>query len=267
MFPVLFHIGSIPLRSYCVMIVAGFAAAVVLGQVRASRYGLSKRQVRDMLCWALFAGVLGARVGFIAQDIPYFVGHPLETVSLRFEGMTSFGGLIAGTAAIMIWARLHRVHVLRILDVTGPSFILGHAVGRVGCLLNGCCFGVVSPGLPWGIHVEGSAVLHHPAQAYDSILSLTVLAYVLHRESKGSHSGQIFGLSFGLYGLVRFVCEFWRAGTLAQVNANEASSTYWGNLPITQAQALAVVILAVGAVLWARFGGRSEERAEATSRE
>jgi phosphatidylglycerol:prolipoprotein diacylglycerol transferase len=143
------------------------------------------------------------------------------------------------------------------LDVAAPAFILGHAIGRIGCLLNGCCFGgVCPPTLPWGIHVENSALLHHPAQAYDSLMNLAVLAYLLYRERKGLHLGQLAGLALGLHGLTRFIYEFWRAGTLAQVDMGQASSTYWGSLPITQAQAMAFILIVAGVAMYVYFGVR-----------
>jgi len=255
MHPILFKIGSFQLHSYGAVMVVAFMAAIWLANRRAARYGIDKNQIGDMAFWTLVSGVLGARIVFILQDLPYFLSHRSELFSLQFQGLTSFGGLIFGAAAVVIWSIKHKFPVWKFLDVAAPAFVLGHAIGRIGCLLNGCCFGgVCSPTLPWGIHVPGSTVLHHPAQAYDTLMNLAVVGILLWRENKGLQLGQLTGLALALHGLTRVVYEFWRAGTLAQVNANEASSTYWGNLPFTQAQAMAALIILVGVGIYVMAG-------------
>lgn len=256
MHPVIFKIGSFELRSFGLMMVIAFFAGITLAQVRASRYGIKKESVADMSIWALFAGVLGARVVFILQDLPHYLSHPNELLTLRFEGLTSFGGLLFGLAAVLIWAKIRRVQMLSILDLTAPAFLIGHAVGRVGCLLNGCCFGgKCTTDVPWAIHVDHSAYLHHPAQIYDSLMNLAALGFLLVLERRGLGAGRLTALTLIFHGLTRFIYEFWRAGTQAQVDAGDASSTYWGSLPITQAQAMALVLVAAGLLMLAVLKG------------
>jgi phosphatidylglycerol:prolipoprotein diacylglycerol transferase len=256
MHPILFKTPwGFEVHTFGVMMVLAFLGAIFLVQVRAARYGLSKAQVSDCAFWALVAGVLGARIAFIVQDISWFTHHPSELFSLQFRGLTSFGGLIFGAVAVIVWAKKNRVGTLTILDLCAPAFVLGHAIGRIGCLMNGCCFGgVCPPNLPWGIHVEGSTVLHHPAQAYDTLMNLAVVGILLWREKRGLGLGQLTGLMLMLHGCTRVIYEFWRAGTESQVNANLASSTYWGTLPFTQAQAMAASLVVVGAAI-ALFAG------------
>lgn len=257
MHPILFKIFGFEVHSYGVMMVLAFLAAMYVVQRRATKFGLEKQQVGDLCFWTLIAGVIGARVVFILQELPYYLAHRSELFSLQFKGLTSFGGLLFGMAAVILWSIRHKVRVLNVLDLCAPAFVIGHAIGRIGCLLNGCCFGgACSPGLPWGIHVEGSPVLHHPAQAYDTLMNLAVFGILLWRERRRFNTGQLAGLALALHGLTRVIYEFWRAGTVAQVNANEASSTYWGNLPFTQAQAMAAVLVLAGVGLYLVAGHR-----------
>jgi phosphatidylglycerol:prolipoprotein diacylglycerol transferase len=250
MYPVLFKIGHFQVHSFGVMMVLAFVAAIYLTQIRAERYGLGRVQVSDCCFWALVAGVLGARVAFIIQEPSWFAHHPAELFSLQFRGLTSFGGLIFGAGAVLIWARKHRVPIWSVLDLAAPAFVIGHAIGRIGCLMNGCCFGgECSPGLPWGIHVEDSSVLHHPAQAYDSLMNFVAVGILLWREKVRLAPGSLVGIMLILHGFTRIIYEFWRAGTEEQVQANLASSTYWGTMPFTQAQAMAAVLVIIGGLI------------------
>src|SRR5579862_1948137 len=256
MLPVLFKIGTFEVRSYGVMMVVAFVAAIAIAQYRAKRYDFTKNQVGDLAFWCILAGVLGARVVFIAQEWGSYYSHHLNEVwSLKFEGLTSFGGLLFGMAAAILWALKHKISFWAMLDLIAPAFVIGHAIGRIGCLLNGCCFGGVCPDtFPLGVHVEGSSLLHYPVQILDTFMNLAVLGYLLYRENRGLRFGQLAGLGLSLHGLTRVLYEFGRAGTQQQVDQNIASSTYWvigkTQLPFTQAQAMAAVLVIAGAGMY-----------------
>lgn len=254
MYPVIYKHGPIEIRSFGVMMVLAFFAALWLVRKRAPQYGLTAGRVSDVSFWALLAGIIGARIVFIAQEWDHYSKHLNELLTLRFEGLTSFGGLFFGAAVVALWAYRYRIPFRNLADLFAPGFLIGHVIGRIGCLLNGCCFGgVCPPDMPWGIHVEGSPVLHHPAQAYDSLMNLAALGLILAFEKRPHRRGQVAGLFFVLHGLTRFIYEFWRAGSDAQVARGDASSTYWGTLPITQAQGMAIGLILIGAVMFAVF--------------
>jgi phosphatidylglycerol:prolipoprotein diacylglycerol transferase len=259
MYPVLFKIGTFEVHSFGVAMVVAFLLSVTLAQARGPRYGITRAQIGDMAFWAILAGVFGARFLFIVQEWGYFMENPRELMSLQFRGLTSFGGLIFGFGAAMLWAKRKGIPVRNLLDATAPAFLVGHLIGRVGCLLNGCCFGGSCPvSVPWGIHVDSAPGLHHPAQIYDSLMNLAALGAVLAVERRGTlKPGQVTGLAIALHGLARFIYEFWRAGTEAQVKSGQASSTYWGSLPFTQAQAMAAVLILLGGAMFAFARHRS----------
>ena len=250
MHPILFTIFGFQVHTFGVAMVVAFILSVSLAQARGPRFGITRHQMGDLAFWAIFAGVFGARFLFIVQDWHYFATHPRELFTLQFQGLTSFGGLIFGALAAIAWAWRKRIPVRNLLDAAAPAFLVGHLVGRVGCLMNGCCFGGACPvGTPWGIHVDNSPLLHHPAQIYDSLMNLAALGLVLFVERRATlKAGAITGRVIVFYGDARFIYEFWRAGTDAQVARGEASSTYWDGFPlhITQAQGMAAVLVFVG---------------------
>jgi phosphatidylglycerol---prolipoprotein diacylglyceryl transferase len=249
--PILFNIFGFPVHSYGVMIVIAFLVGVWLARRRAARFGLEAQKLTDGLIACLIIGIIGARVAYILQELPYYLKNPRELVTLQMAGVTSFGAIFAGMIFLYYWAKRRQVSPLTVFDCIGPPFLVANAIGRVGCLLNGCCYGgVCSATLPWKIRVaEDLGNWHHPAQIYDSLLNLIALAIIIPLERRNTAKGQTMAMALAGYGLSRFIYEIWRGGTDAQVRAYEASSTYWiGKL--TQAQAVALVMVIAGGVLY-----------------
>lgn len=251
MLPVLFKIGEFEVHSFGLVLLVAFAAAYFLGRARAERHGLTMEQVGDAFFWTLILGVLGARIGFILQELPYYLSQPDKLLSLKFQGLTSFGGLVAGFLGLIWMARRAKVPLSNMLDVAAVPMLLGHVIGRIGCLLNGCCYGGRCE-LPWGIPVEGHTGLFHPAQVYDSLMVLAGMGLLLAWERRGLRPGQSAILAVVFYSASRFIYEFWRAGTPAEVRAGYATSTYFAGLPVTEAQIFSGLTIVLCVFLWIR---------------
>jgi len=244
MYPVLFRIGGFEVRAFGAVMVVAVVVALWLAMRRARRWGLPTGAIPDLAFWTVLVGVVGSRVAYIVQEWAYYSQHPENIWTLKFEGLTSFGGVIGGLIAMAIWARLRKVSLLALLDVASVPFLVAHSVGRVGCLLNGCCYGGPTDSF-LGVHFHGLDEARHPAQLYDSLMCLAAAWLISATERRGLMVGRSFSLALVAYGLSRFIYEFWRAGE---------SSTYWGALPITQAQAAALVMCVLGLVgLWITY--------------
>ncbi len=254
MHPILFQIGSFKLHTFGLLMIAAFFAALWLARKRAPKFGIKAEKITDVSFFALLFGILGARVVFILQDLPHYLAHRDELLSIQFQGLTSFGGLLFGFAYLCIWAVRSKVPLISLLDLMIAPMLLGQAVGRIGCLMNGCCYGGVCPtGTPWGIHVDGLTGLYHPAQIYESFLDLAGLLILFSLEKRGLNKGQSFGAGLVLYGLARFIYEYWRAGF---------SSTYIPGLNITDAQAAAGAMVLIGAGVFIAFRNRAHSQQE-----
>jgi phosphatidylglycerol:prolipoprotein diacylglycerol transferase len=251
MLPILFKVFGYPVHSYGVMIVLAFLAAVWIIRRRAPKYGIDRQKLTDGLIVTLIVGILGARIAYILQELPFYASHPREIFSPQMAGITSFGSIVTGLLYLFYWARRKGIPPLALFDCIGPPFLVASAIGRIGCLLNGCCYGgICDASLPWKIHVaEAPLSWHHPAQIYDSLMDLAAFALIIPLEKRNTGRGQSFGMSMIGYGAARFIYEFWRAGTEAQVNAGAASSTYWIGW-MTQAQAVALAMVIGGAVVY-----------------
>lgn len=249
MLKVLVDIGGFKIYSYGLMLVIAFFTGVMIARRRAPKYGLKPDQIWDVCFWGLIAGVIGARAVFILQELPYYSKHMEEVYSLRFDGLTSYGGLLGGLIAFILWCIRAKVPVFRMLDVVAPAFLVGHAIGRIGCLLNGCCYGNHCD-LPWAIHVPDAPGLHHPAQIYDSFFNLVGFGLVLFIGRNRLKVGQMTGLFLIAHGIARVIYEFWR---------RDATSGYFLNMPFTEAQLVSALMALVGLAFFIVFGKKGAE--------
>lgn len=250
MLPVLFEPFGLEVRSYGVMLVLGILLAVWWSRRRAPRWGIEPDRILDATFWGVVPGILGARIGYIVQEWGYYSQHPEEIWTLRFEGLTSFGGVLFALLGLIVFARRAKISGWAFLDVVAAPLLVAHAVGRVGCLLNGCCYG--HPTDAWyGVSISpGVATLFEPAQIYEGFLVMVGVGLLLLFERKRRALGTSFAFALLVWGGARFIYEFFRAGTEEEVARGLASSTYWGTLPLTQAHVAAVVMVLVGAFVW-----------------
>jgi prolipoprotein diacylglyceryltransferase len=130
---------------YGLMLVLGFLSAIFLAQWRARRMGENPEVISMAGIVALVAGVFGARIAYVIEKWDtQFADSPnllLDMVDITSGGLIYYGGLLLATLAVAGYLMLRRVPLRRYLDIVAPSLMLGLAFGRMGCLLNGCCFG------------------------------------------------------------------------------------------------------------------------------
>jgi phosphatidylglycerol:prolipoprotein diacylglycerol transferase len=247
MYPELFHIFGIPIRSYGVMLVLGFIIGAWIAQRRSAKYGVDKDRILDLAVLALFAGIIGGRVGFVLQDWKTYSHDLLSIFKIWEGGLTYFTGLLFGALAVYAYARKHKLAFLPLADLLAPSLAIGYAISRIGCFLNGCCYGGPCE-LPWAVQFHTSSGLtppSHPTQLYGTAANLFLFGFLLWLDRRRGFTGQIFWAFLFLHGIYRFVDEIFRAGT---------TSTYlvgW----LTDAQAAAVVLIlfaGIGYVVSAR---------------
>ena len=211
--PVLFHIGPIEVRAYGAMLVLGFAIGIWWAIREARLRGLPPERMIDAGLAALIGGLIGARILYIVLD-PYLGWRDLPFI---WRGGLSFhGGLAGGMLAVAIYGFIVGVSPALIFDTGAPSMALGYAIARIGCFLNGCCYGCPT-NLPWAFRFRDPTTgawtpPSHPAQLYAAIGSLTAFGILMWLRPRARVHGQLFIAYMGLYGVVRFVVEIFRKG-------------------------------------------------------
>lgn len=266
MHPELFEVFGFQVRSYGLIIAVGLMFAVWLASRRAPRHGVKSESLFDVLIWALIPGILGARIVYIALHWEFYSNNSEELWTFQFSGLTSFGGIGFALIGILLWTWRAKISLPSMLDIIGlPLLILG-AVGRVACLMNGCCYGRTTDA--WYGVFQGSYIYHHtPAQLLDSSMLLVGAGILSVLERRKLVPGQSFAAAVVAYGVSRYIYEFFRAGTEDEVARGLASSAYIWDGAMTLAQVVAGVMIAGGlaAIFW--IGKRKRAAAGESSKQ
>ncbi len=225
----------------------GVALAAFWAAKRTEKFGLEPEAVWDALLWMIIPGILGARGVYMATHWNEFAGQPDRIFSLQFNGLTSFGGIIFGFIGLLVFLKIKKIPLWPMLDTVGVPGLVAHAIGRIGCLLNGCCFGYPCTD-GYCVHVEGHTGAFLPAQGFDTIMCLIIAGILLLIERKQLKPGVGFMFCIVGYGASRFVYEFWRAGPF-----DSASGTYLpdllGSTPLTKAQWMSTLLILVSIIV------------------
>ena len=227
MFPVLFHVGTFAVHTYGVVLMLAFLAALARTYQAAKRLndpGIPPDNILDAGIWMILVGTVGARLLFVLVDWDSYrhaPNFPLNTLQVWQGGLSFHGGLFGGIGALVGYCLLKRMSILKVADLFAPSVMIAYVIGRLGCLLNGCCYGAPTT-MPWGIrfHDDDTGLLtppSHPTQLYASLLSLAFFAGLLWLERRRSYYGQISCWYILLAASERFLMEIWRAGTTSDI--------------------------------------------------
>lgn len=247
MHPVLFHLGPLEVRSYGVMIVIGFALAVWWSMRVAPRYHIDPEQILDFVLLTALAGVIGARVVYVALDWHNFAQEPWRVLYFWEGGLSFHGAVIGGGLAVAFLARRKGIPFLQLADVLAPGVALAYSVGRIGCFLGGCCYGVPTD-LPWACSFQDPFRPHvhtppsHPTQIYASLSNLLIFALLARMQKPPHPAGKVFWAYIALYGVYRFIVEFWRVGATSTVLA----------LGLSDAQWVSILMVLLGGTGWVR---------------
>lgn len=241
MLPQLFKIGPFTLYSFGLMVVLGFALGTYLAARLARERGLDGEAFLDGAVIILFAAIAGARLLFVALNSRQYAGQLLEMAALWRGGMSFHGGAAAGILAGILFMRARKQPVLALADAAAPGLALGYAFGRIGCFLNGCCYGGPTT-LPWGMHFPGTDphLAYHPAQIYASAFSFLLVPALIWAYRRPHQSGQVLALYIAAYSVYRFLIEILRKGVTAEV--------FW--MGFTESQVFSAVCLVLAGAWW-----------------
>lgn len=220
MHPVFFKIGSIEIKYYGLLIAAAFIAGTLLGERESQRRGFAPGYVYGFLTYLLLAAIAGARLYYIIFSEPvWFITHPFEIIAIWKGGLALHGGIIGGLLSGIYYCKKKGLPVWQFADILAPSVILGDVVGRVGCTLNGCCYGKPTD-LPWGfLYTDPNSqaplgIPLHPTQIYEIILGLILFSGLYFGRKRIKFDGQLFLTYLMGYGIIRFFIEFFRGDSL-----------------------------------------------------
>ena len=217
MHPVIFRIEHLTIYSYGLMVSMGFLLAAFLSIRTARKEGFNPNLIMDAALWILLGGITGARLLYVLLNLDYYTRNPFEIIMLNRGGLVFYGGLITGIAAGVWFLKRKMMSVGPIADIIIPYLPLGHAIGRIGCYLNGCCYGKVAlhgSGVifPLG-SIAGDAHPYQPLipiQIYSALTLIRIFLLLKFFRVRRLFPGSILFVYGILYSLDRFILEFFR---------------------------------------------------------
>jgi phosphatidylglycerol---prolipoprotein diacylglyceryl transferase len=211
MLPEICHIGFFKIYSYGLMLVLAFFVSSYLATRQAINEKVDPDKILNLCFYSFISGIIGARIFYVLSDVVYYLRNPLEIVMLQHGGLAWFGGLILGSAAAVLFIKKNKLGLLKTLDLLAPFIALGQAIGRIGCLLNGCCFGKVSK---FGIYFKVFDQILIPTQLYSSLLLLVIFVTLRLIQDRKHLPGIVLYSYLFLYSIKRFSIEFLRNDSL-----------------------------------------------------
>jgi phosphatidylglycerol:prolipoprotein diacylglycerol transferase len=252
---ILFEMGGIKIHGFGLMLALALWCSVGLAGWRAKREGLNPEHVDLLAIWVLVVGLLGARIFFVVEYWRSF-HHWWEIFQIWKGGIVFYGSVLGGAVGFILFRRLHPFPLRPMLDVIAPALALGIALGRVGCFLNGCCYGDLC-NLPWAmsfprdsspwadqlkeglIHVGDPRSLPiHPTQLYSALDGLILMLLLSAYYPLRKRDGEVMALLMVTYPVTRFLIEGLR---------NDEAGIVFG---MTISQAISVVVFLAGIVYW-----------------
>ncbi|MFA6130010.1 MAG: prolipoprotein diacylglyceryl transferase [Candidatus Omnitrophota bacterium] len=207
MLPEICHIGPFTIYSYGLMLVLAFFVSAHLACRQAVKMQIDPDKIFNLCFYVFIAGIIGSRFLYVISNLYYYLKHPLEIVMLQHGGMAIFGGIIFGSIFACFYIIRNKMNLLMTLDLLAPFIALGQAIGRIGCFLNGCCYGKESA---FGIYFPVSGKVLIPTQLYSSLLMFLIFFALRFIQGKKHLPGQILYSYLFLYSMKRFFIEFFR---------------------------------------------------------
>ena len=220
MFPKLFDLGPINIYTYGVLLATAYLTGLWYATVRAGARDLDRDRIMDLGIYIIISALVGAKLLLIVVEFDHFRQNPSEIWTILRSGGVFYGGLIVSVVVAFWFIRRHGLPIWTTCDAFAPGIVLGQAVGRVGCLMAGCCYGKPTE-LAWGITFTNPlaaanvgtplGVSLHPTQLYESAAALLILGGLLLAERRcRPFAGRTFWTYLLLYPAARFIIEFYR---------------------------------------------------------
>ena len=259
MHPIAFQLGPLTIHWYGVMITLAFLAGLWTATRRARRENISAEKIADVTLWLMAGAIAGARFVYVTTYWrEEFASQPLsEIFMVQHGGLVFYGGFIGAAIAGFIYIRWKKMPLWKTADVLAPSIALGSVFGRIGCLLNGCCYGRPT-NLPWAItftnpqaHDLSGTPLDiplHPTEIYDALLNLALYGFLAWLFRRKKFDGQVFATYLLCYAVMRSFVECFR-GDYTDLHKH---------LNLTPAQWIGIPIFVAGLALAAVLSRRAE---------
>ena len=268
MHPILFELGPLSVRTYGLLLAVSFLVGIILALRRSRARGLNQNKMINMSLLIMLSGIVGARIMYVIPHWNEFSANPLDIISpfqssgsIGLTGLTMYGGLIAAVLVSILYLRMNGLSVWKACDAFAPSIALGIGISRVGCFMNGCCFGLPTESALGVVFPAFSAagsfypdVALHPAQLYNAVLGFGLFGLLLWLDRKPRFDGFIFAVLLISEPVTRFFVDLFRY--------YESSMTLGslGGSVLSVNQGISIVLCGMGFLLLGWLRNRARQR-------
>jgi phosphatidylglycerol:prolipoprotein diacylglycerol transferase len=263
---------GVKLFGFGAMLVVALYASLQISVWRAKRVRLDPEIFMDLAIWLVVSGIIGARLVYVVQHAEV-IHNPLDIFKVWSGGIVFYGCIMGGAAGFLIYRAKHPFPFLPAIDVVAPALAVGVAIGRIGCFLNGCCYGDLcnlpwavqfpAHSLPWIAQVREGLITKsapfslpvHPTQLYSALDGFLVLALLSAYFPLRRRDGEVMALVMVTYPVSRFLIECLR---------NDEGAFFLG---MTISQNISILLFVGGIAFWWYLSrlpaGRYADRAQA----
>lgn len=270
MHPTLIKLGPVAVRTYGFLLALAFISGIWFTARRARKEGLGTQWLPDLSLIVLVSAIVGSRFFYVIYHLEEFEGHILDMINpiqssgeIGIGGLSMFGGLVLAIICGIIYIHIKKLSVWRIADVVAPSIMLGLGIARIGCFLNGCCFGepsqsslavIFPPDSPTGYMFPDTPIF--PIQLVASLSGFFIFGILLALEKFKRFHGFTFWLMLAFYSVARFTIDFFRYYEESMIFARIGGARFTVN------QVLIVLIFTFSLFMWNYLRLRKETETE-----
>lgn len=242
MYNELFRIGPVTIYGYGLMVAIGILVCFYMADRRARKMGLDPDVIFNVGFISIIGGFITSKLFYIAMDLPNIIKNGLFFKSLISNGFIVYGGLIGGVFTAVAYLRMKKIPFLPYFDLAAPSIIVAQGLGRLGCLLAGCCYGRATDSrFGMVFHNSGFApngVRLIPTQIISSIGDFVIMFILLWYARRKPKVGRVGALYIILYAVGRFLVEYLRNDFRGSVG------------PLSMSQFISLLMLVPGILLF-----------------
>ena len=242
MFPNLFSIGPFTLHTYGLLVATGFLSGLLITVRIGKTQGINPQHVMDMGFFIIISAIIGSRILYVFINFSHYIQNPLDIFKIWHGGLVFSGGLIGVILVSALYVRKRNITLWQMADLWSPAIALGQAIGRIGCLMAGCCYGK-----PTGSQVSIIFTDPHslapvniplqPTQIYSSISGFLIFGILLALQSKRKFDGQIFLWFLIMHSTARLFIE--------RLRGDDRGILLGGDMSITQFATLAILFASI----------------------
>lgn len=243
---VFLDLGFIQIKWYSIFILLAFTLGSILMGIEATKKGLDKDTIIDLIFYLVIVSIIGARIYYVLFNLDYYTSMPLEIFAVWHGGLAIHGGIIVGFIFMYFYTKKKNINLLVFLDILVVSLLIGQAIGRWGNFFNNEAFGrIISKTALENMHIPKFIIkgmfingyYREPTFLYESFLSLIgFIIMITIRKIKSLKVGVLSSFYLIWYGIERFIIESMRSDSLMFLN-------------IKMAQLVSIISIIIGIVL------------------